>query len=78
MNERYVLKLHDPLLRPGMTLEVGPFRKGIAVDVLQEALRVVREFNEADSARQVKTEAVGDYHIGFRTSADDERQATGS
>jgi hypothetical protein len=48
-NEAYVLEITAPLLRPGMTLKVGPFSKKYAAQVMESVMRVVREFNDAQS-----------------------------
>ena len=49
-NENYTLTISAPLLRPGLSLTVGPFSDRYAVEVMAKALDKVREFNTAQAA----------------------------
>ena len=44
MNNRYKIKISDPLLRPGLTIETECSEAYVA-DTLQVAMEIVREFN---------------------------------
>ena len=52
-NEKYTLTIKDPLLRPGLILNIGPFSKKYAVEVIQDAMEIVRKLNEEKSWQRI-------------------------
>lgn len=51
-NESYTLEMTTPLKRAGLKLIVGPFSKGYAVDVMCDAMEIVREFNKRQTEKK--------------------------
>ena len=49
-NEKYTIRIGPPLLRPGLTLTVGPVSPKYAVRCMRQALAAVREFNKGESS----------------------------
>ena len=47
MNNKYIIKVSDPLLRPGLVIETEASEKYL-VKVTQKLLELVREINEAE------------------------------
>lgn len=47
-NQKYELVVQSPLLRPGLKLRVKGFSGKYAVDVMQQTMEIVREFNRPE------------------------------
>lgn len=52
-NEDYTLTLKAPLLRPGITLTVGPMSRKYATQATLAALNMVREINDSTTEKIV-------------------------
>jgi hypothetical protein len=49
-NEQYKLTIQSPLLRPGLTLTITSFSKKYAVDIVRDAMEIVREINKEEQS----------------------------
>ena len=55
MNNRYKIKVSDPLLRPGLTIETEA-SEAYVVDAMQAAMSIVREFNHPEPPKPEVTQ----------------------
>jgi len=53
MNNRYIIRVMHPLLRPGLSIETEASERYV-VAVLEKVMELVREFNQIEKERSEK------------------------
>jgi len=57
MNNRYIIKVMHPLLRPGLSIETEASERYV-VAVLEKVMELVREFNRREKEKKEKVKGI--------------------